>query len=53
MQINLFTKPLQKKQGQNTIIKFKKTLVKLICEKHTDKISYIRLVADEPNEIQH
>ena len=52
MQIDLFTKPLQKKQTQDTIIKFIKTLVKFISENHTDKITCTGLVADEPHEIQ-
>ena len=53
MHIDLFTKPLQKKQSQDTIIKFIKTLVKSISENHTDEIMYVRLVADKPSEIQH
>ena len=53
MHIDLFTKPLQKKQSQDTIIKFIKTLVKVISENHTDEIMYVRLVADKPSEIQH
>ena len=52
MQIDLFTKPLQKKQIQDTIIKFIKTLVKFISENHTDKITCTGFVADEPHEIQ-
>ena len=47
MYIDLPTKPLQKKQSQNTIIKFIKILVKFICEKHTDEKTYVRLVADK------
>ena len=50
MLIDLFTKPLQ---SQATIIKFVKTLVKFISESHTDEITYVRLVADERNDIQH
>ena len=54
MQIDLFTKPLQKKQSQDTITKFIKTLVKFISENHTDEIICVRLVvADKPSEIQH
>ena len=53
MHIDLFTKPLQKKQSRDTIIKFIKTLVKFISENHTDEIMYVRLVADKPSEIQH
>ena len=54
MQVDLFTKPLQKKQSQDTITKFIKTLVKFISENHTDEIIYVRLVvADKPSEIQH
>ena len=53
MHIDLFTKPLQKKQSQDTIIKFIKTLVKVISENHTVEIMYVRLVADKPSEIQH
>ena len=53
MQIDLFTKPLQKKPSQDTITKFVKTLVKFISENQTDQIMYVRLVADEPSEIQH
>ena len=45
--------PLQKKQSQDTIIKCTKTLVKLLRENHTDEITYVRLVADGPNQIQH
>ena len=53
MQIDLFTKSLlQKKQSQDTITKFVTTLVKFISENHTDKIMYVRLVADRPSEIQ-
>ena len=33
--------------------KFIKTLVKFISENQTDQIMYVRLVADEPSEIQH
>ena len=42
--MNLFTKPLQKKQSQDTITKFKKTLVSFISENQTDEIMlcYIR-----------
>ena len=42
--MNLFTKPLQKKQGQDTITKFIKTLVSFISENQTDEIMlcYIR-----------
>ena len=43
--------PLQKKQSQDTIIKCTKTLVKLLRENHTDEITYVRLVGEEPNEI--
>ena len=53
MQIDLFTKPLQKKPSQDTIRKFVKTLVKFISENQTDQKIYVRLVADEPSEIQH
>ena len=53
MLIELFTKPLKKKQSQDTIIKFIKTSVKSISEKSTDEITYVRVVADEQNEIQH
>ena len=53
MQIDLFTRPLQKKQSQDTIIKFIKTLVNFMSENHTDDITYVRSVADKPNEIQH
>ena len=49
----MFTKPLQKKQSQDTITKFIKTLVKFISENHTGDIICARLVADEPSEIQH
>ena len=41
------TKPLQKKQSQNTIIKFIQILVKFISENHTDEKTYLRLVADK------
>ena len=41
----------KKKQSQDTITKFIKTLVKFISENHTDQIMYVRLVADEPSEI--
>ena len=53
MQIDLFTKPLQKKQSQDTITKFVKSLVKFISENHTDEIMYVREVADKPCEMQH
>ena len=53
MQIDLFTKPLQKRQSLDTITKFIKTLVKFISEDHTDEIVYVRLVANETCEIQH
>ena len=43
----------KKKQSQDTITKFIKTLVKFISENHTDQIMYVRLVADKPSEIQH
>ena len=33
-------------------MKFVKTFVKFINENHTDQIMYVRLVADEPSEIQ-
>ena len=51
--ICLPTKYLQKKRSQVTIIKFIKALIKFISENYTNKISYVRLVVDEPNEIQH
>ena len=51
MQIDLFTKPLQKNQSQDTIIKFIKTLVKFISENHTDEITFVRWVA--PNRMKH
>ena len=53
MRIDLFTRPWQKKQSQDTIIKFIKTLVNFMSENHTDDITYVRSVADKPNEIQH
>ena len=55
MQVDLFTKPLRKiaRKSQDTITKFIKTLVKFISENHTDKIMYVRLVDNEPREIQH
>ena len=53
MQIDLLTKPLQKKKSQGTINKFIETLVTLFSENLTDEIMYVKLVADEPNEIQH
>ena len=53
MQIDFFTKPLQKKKTQDIINKLKKSLVKFIDENHTDKIMYARLVTDQPSEIQH
>ena len=53
MFIDLFTKSLQKKQSQDTSTKFIKILLKFISESYTDKIIYIRLVADKPREIQH
>ena len=37
-----------KKQNQDTITEFIKT-----SENQTDKIMYVRLVADKPSEIQH
>ena len=40
-------------QSQDTMIKFIKALVKFASENHSDEIKYVRLVADEPNEIQH
>ena len=43
----------KKKQSQGTITKFIKTLVKSISEKNTDEITYVRMVADEQNEMQH
>ena len=43
----------QKKQSQDTVIRFIKTLVKFISENHTDEITYVRLVAHGPNQIQH
>ena len=46
-----FTK--KKIQRQNTIIKFVKTLINFVSQNHTDKITHVRLVADEPNEIRH
>ena len=46
-----FTKT--KIQRQNTIIKFVKTLINFVSQNHTDKITHVRLVADEPNEIRH
>ena len=42
-------KPFQKKQSQDTINRFIKTLVKLFSENHTDKRMYVRLVADKPS----
>ena len=51
MQIDLITKPLQKKA--NSIIKFTKKLVKFINENHADERTYVRLVADKPNQIQY
>ena len=56
MLIDLFTKAwnlYKKKQSQDTINRFIKTLVKLFSENHTDKRMYVRLVADKPSEIQH
>ena len=44
---------IKRKQSQGTITKCIKTLVKFISENHTDEIMYVRLVADEPSEIQH
>ena len=49
--ITKMQEPLQKKQSQDTIIKCTKTLVKLLRENHTDEITYVRLVDEEPNEI--
>ena len=46
-----FTK--KKIQRQNTIIKFVKTLINFVSQNHTDKITHVRLVADEPNEIRN
>ena len=46
-----FTK--KKIQRQNTIIKFVKTLINFVSQNHTDKITHVRLLADEPNEIRH
>ena len=43
----------KKKQSQDTITKFIKTLVKFISENQTAQIMYVRLVADEPSEMQH
>ena len=43
----------KKKQSQDTITKFVKTLVKFISENHTEEIMYVTLVANEPSEIQH
>ena len=48
-----FTKKKKKIQKQKTIIKFVKTLINFISQNHTDKITHVRLVADEPNEIRH
>ena len=45
-----FTK---KNQSQDTLNKFIKTLVKFVSENHNDKIMYVKLVADEPNDIRH
>ena len=45
-----FTK---RKQSQDTITEFLKTLVKFINENHTDELVYVRLVAEEPSEIQY
>ena len=45
-----FTK---KKRSQDTINKFIETLVTLFSENLTDEIMYVKLAADEPNEIQH
>ena len=53
MQIDFFTKPLQKKKTQDIINKLEKYLVKFVDENHTDEIMYARLVTDEPSEIQH
>lgn len=53
MRIDLFARPWQKKQSQDTIIKFIKTLVNFMIENDTDDITYVRSVADKPNEIQH
>ena len=54
MQIDLFTKPLQKKPpSEDAFTKFVKTLLKFISENQTDQIMYVRLAADEPREIQH
>ena len=53
MRIDLFTRPWQKKQSQDTIIKFIKTLVNFMIENDTNDITYVRSVADKPNEIQH
>ena len=41
----------KEKQSQDNIIEFIKTLVKFINENHTDEITYVRLVVDEPNEM--
>ena len=49
--ITKMQEPLQKKQSQDTIIKCTKTLVTLLRENHTDEITYVRLVDEEPNEI--
>ena len=43
----------KKKQSQDTITKFIQTLVKFISKSHTDEITYVRLVADEPSVVQH
>ena len=43
----------KKNQSQDTINKFIKTLVKFISENHNDEIMYVKLVADEPNDIRH
>ena len=43
----------QKKESQDTITKFIKTLVKFISENHTDEIMYVKLVAEKPSEMHH
>ena len=43
----------KKKRSQDTINKFIETLVTLFSENLTDEIMYVKLAADEPNEIQH
>ena len=43
----------KKIQRQNAIIKFMKALIKFISQNHTDEITYVRLAADEPNEMRY